>query len=140
VIGYGALAKFIAVGLVLAGAAAGGWHLGAGRVQGQWDAAELERERQVRDDRAAQQRLANEAAQRFELERQALAAGMARARRAVADALAAPAVCPPSGRLADVVVPAAALDGLRAASVGAGATRPAASGADGPVLARPGDP
>jgi hypothetical protein len=140
VIGYAALAKLAAVGLVLAGAAAGGWHLGTQRVQGQWDAAELERERRARDDRAAQQRQADEAAQRFERERQALAAGMARARRAVADALEAPAVCPLSGRLADVVVPAAALDGLRAASVGAGAARPAASGADGPVLARPGDP
>jgi hypothetical protein len=103
-----------ALALLLA-AAAGGWHLGAGRVQARWDVAELQRERQAAELRAEAQRLAQAAATRHEAQRRRIEARLPGLRRDLADALRRPLACPTGAPVAvgDVLVPAAAVDRLR---------------------------
>lgn len=105
---------------LLAGAllasAAGGWHLGAGQVQARWTEADLQRERAATTLHAQQIRHQAEQADAFEAERQRLRLTLTEARHDQTAALQSPVDCTgPALRLADVPVPAAALDGLRRA-------------------------
>lgn len=100
----------------LLASAAGGWHLGAGQVQARWTEADLQRERAATTLHAQQIRHQAEQADAFEAERQRLRLTLTEARHDQTTALQSPVDCTgPALRLADVPVPAAALDGLRRA-------------------------
>lgn len=77
--------------------------------------AEAERQRieRIRDEMEASEHAAYEASQRYEAQKQQLEADHARAQAKLRKSLAAPLVCPPGATLGDLVIPAAALDGLR---------------------------
>jgi hypothetical protein len=113
--------RLLAAGAVLASALAAGWWLGAGRVQGRWDAAELQRERAVAALGAQERRRQHQAAADYEAQAQRIRAQAATPLPEVRNALQSPIPCPggasatPALVLADVPVPAAVLDGLRAA-------------------------
>ena len=100
-----------------------GWTKGKANVQRDWDAANVKAERKAQEAAAAQRSQANAAAQEFEAQRARLAGELARTRGALSVALRAPLSCNPmeDGRaptIADVPVPAAAVDRLRAAATG----------------------
>jgi len=105
---------------LLGGALTAGWWLGAGRVQARWDAAELQRERAVATLGAQEARRQHQVAAEYEAQAQRIRAQAVIALPEVRNALHAP-ICAPAGAsapellLADVPVPAAVLDGLRAA-------------------------
>lgn len=117
----------IRLGLVVAAAAAlagGGYWQGGRVVQGRWDAAELQREREQAEAAAEQRRLADRAARGFEVARARLAEAAPAARAAVGAGLRAPVACSAgaaSVALGDLRVPAAVVDGLRRASGSASA-------------------
>lgn len=100
----------------LLASAAGGWHLGAGQVQARWTEADLQRERAATTLHAQQVRLQADQADAHEAERQRLRLTLTEARHDQTAALQSTVACTgPALRLADVPVPAAALDGLRRA-------------------------
>lgn len=107
-----------AVLVTVALAAGGAWchRAGAAAVQARWDRAELDRERQANADRLRNANRALDASATHETERAALARNLREARNAISTTLRASVSCPSSGRLADVVLPAAALAGVRDAS------------------------
>ena len=116
----------------------GGCYVGAKWVHADWakeTAAQAEAERRrialIRDEQEATDMAAHAAAQAFEAERQQLESTHARSLTQLRKSLHAPVSCPAGGTLADVVLPAGTLRGLRLA---AGADRvhppePASSGA-----------
>lgn len=106
-------------GLLAVALAAGGvWchRVGAAAVQARWDRAELDRERQANADRLRNANRALDASAKHETDRAALARNLREARNAISTTLRAPISCPASGQLADVVLPAAALAGVRDAA------------------------
>jgi hypothetical protein len=130
-------ARIVAV-LVLLGVIFGaGYSLGTRLTQARWDAAELQARQQAAETRAEDQRLAGRAATAYETTRAAAAARQPEARHAIQTALQR-ASCPPATPLADVVVPAAVLDGLRLAGDGPAPDRPTAGGAGITVRRWPG--
>lgn len=104
--------------LAVALAAGGAWchRAGARSVQARWDAAEVQRERQANADALRRADLALAASASHEADRAALARNLREARNAVSIALRTPISCPASGLAADVVLPAAALAGVRDAA------------------------
>ncbi len=112
-------AKAGAVLLLLAGTWWHGNRTGAAGVQADWDAAELQRERAVQAQEAAQRRQAHSAGERYEAQRAALIANATQARAELLQALQRP-ICPAEDRhapqLADLPIPAAAVQRLRAAA------------------------
>jgi hypothetical protein len=110
-----------AVGLALvAGVWLHGRHVGAGGVQADWDAAELQRERAIQAQEASQRRQAAAAGERYEAQRAALHANATQARAALLEALQRPACATQEDAhartLADLPVPAAAVQRLRDAA------------------------
>lgn len=99
-----------------------GRHSGSSVTQARWDAAELQRERAIQMQEAQQRRQAQNAGMAYEQERirlRALANSNAE-RQALLDTLQQPA-CPATGddhapQLADLPIPAAAVDRLRRAA------------------------
>lgn len=127
------------LGLLLLGlAAAAGWRLGVKATRADWLAAEQARQAAEIEAANEDRRRAARAGERYEADRARLAAALESARHAVRSALDAPLQCPPHATLADLVVPASALAGLRAAA-GDGEARPAAAGAGQAMPAGPGD-
>ncbi|MBA3622926.1 MAG: hypothetical protein H0W48_00350 [Methylibium sp.] len=90
--------------LALATAGGVGWRQGAARVQGQWDAAELERERAIADKLREDARISRAASAEFERQRADQQRKQARVANDLRQALQRPVSCP--AVLADVVVPA----------------------------------
>jgi len=131
-----------AAAALLAGAvgAAGGWQARAWKA----DADDLARVRAEGAARVRQVDRSIEASAAHETERAKLARDLSRARHDIKTALQRPAVCPAGpdgqpGALADLVIPAGALDGLRRAA-GALPPGPAASQPGRPVQPGPGHP
>lgn len=92
-------------------------------VQADWDAANVAAERAAQAAAQAQRDQANAAATDFETKRARLATELHRARGALSVALRTPLSCAPTGdghapTIADVPVPAAAVDRLRVAATG----------------------
>lgn len=92
-------------------------------VQADWDAANVQAERQAQEAATARRAQANAAAQDFETKRAQLAGELARTRGALSVALRAPLSCNPTEdghapTIGDVPVPAAAVSRLRAAASG----------------------
>jgi hypothetical protein len=112
---------------------------GAAEVQARWDMADQLRERQAAADRARNDRQAADASAAHEAERQRLLAANRENQHALRQALRRQVVCPPSGELGDIVLPADALARVRnaaaAASAGAAAD-PAAAGQPGGAVRR----
>lgn len=98
---------------------AAGDRFGADRVQGRWDAAELERERLANADRMRRADAAMGASARHEATRARLARDLTETRHALMDALRRPLECP--AEVGDVVVPADALERVRRAAGGGAA-------------------
>jgi hypothetical protein len=119
---------WLAVGASLV-TGAGVWHLMAGHdartdgktegmaeVQALWDAATAAATLKAASDREKRAELALAASAEAEAYRAALAANLEDARHALQKALRRPISCPAGALLGDVVLPAAAMDGLRSAS------------------------
>lgn len=108
--------------VVAALAGAGGYRLGADRVQGRWDAAELQRTRDEGLARARQVDRSIEASTAHEAERRRLALALRGARNDLNAAMQQPITCPKGEPipLARVPVPAAVVDGLRRAGADPG--------------------
>lgn len=119
-----AAAALSALVLLAALAAVAAWcyRAGAASVQARWDAAEQERERQANADRLRQFNQALAASTTHETQRAAIARNLTEARNALSYAMRSPIICPASGQLGDVVLPAGALAGVRDAAAGASAT------------------
>lgn len=102
---------------VAASALAFGWWLGAGRVQGKWDAAELQRERGAQVLLAQDRRRVADQAGQFEAQRAALQARATSLSLEPRYELQGPVPCAAgaSAVLGDLPVPAAAVDRLRRA-------------------------
>lgn len=115
--------RLLVLAAVQAAALALAWHLGAGRVQGQWDAAELQRERAIATLGAQEARRQNQAAAEYAAQAQQIRAAAALALPEVRHELQRPISCPAGGilPLADLPVPAAVLDQLRHAGADPGA-------------------
>jgi hypothetical protein len=121
----GALPLRVSLGAAaLAACVALGWHLGAGRVQARWDAADLAKARAAERQAAEQRAAAARASLRAVEAAQQIQQRTPQARRDVASALRAPVVCktdPPDRpriddlALGDIRVPPAVVDGLRRA-------------------------
>lgn len=130
----------ILLALVLAGlCAAAGWRLGVKATRADWLAADQARQAAELEAANEDRRRAARAGERYEADRARLAAALETARHAVRSALDVPLACPPQGTLADLVVPAAALAGLRSAAGGSEAGS-AAAGAGQSVQPGPADP
>jgi hypothetical protein len=117
-----AWAKFLALALVLAGIWFHGHRTGSAGVQADWDAAELQRERAIQAAEASQRRQAYTAGERYEATRAALQAQANAARAGLSEALKRP-ICTATEdahapQLADLPIPSAAVDRLRAAAGG----------------------
>jgi len=112
-----AIPRLSAAAVALAAAlCAGGW-CGARFKQGQWDAAELQRTRENAAAAARRVDVAMDASAAYEKSRAAVAAEIRRPRHDVDAALHAPVAC--AGQpfeLGDLVLPGAALDGVRSAA------------------------
>jgi len=111
------------VAILLAVVWAHGMTKGKAWVQADWDAATVAAERAAQAAAQAQRDQANAAATDFETKRARLAGELHRTRGALSVALRTPLSCTPTGdghapTLADVVVPADAVAGLRAAATG----------------------
>lgn len=104
--------------LVVGLATGAGWRLGVKLTRADWLAADQAREHAAAEAANEDRRRAAAAGERYEAERARLARTLETARHAVRTALDTPIQCPPQGTLADLVVPAAALAGLRAAASG----------------------
>lgn len=110
------------IGLVTVALAAGGaWchRAGAASVQARWDAADLQRERQDNADAMRRAEQAFSASTGYELGKAATAADLRKGRGAISSSLRTQLSCSPGNELGAVVVPAAALAGVRDAA-GAG--------------------
>lgn len=116
---------------ILAGALACGgivtWRTATGVERAKWQAIELRRQQADADTRREDARMSWAASAEFEALRAQQARRAPQIAKEVRDALQAPIACP-AGTLADVLVPAAAVDGLRRAGADAAAPGPAASG------------
>jgi hypothetical protein len=122
-------AWLFAAGAAIAGATT--WHLlqvgqarneGRAEVQAQWDDVERQRAERIRAERERRAWLAIEQSKGHEAARAASARNLEEARHAVRTALSAPISCP-SGQIlqvGDVLLPGAALDGVRRAARAAG--------------------
>lgn len=113
-------AKLGAAALLLAGCWWHGHRTGAAGVQAEWTAADVARERATQIHEAQQRRTAHAAGERYEAQRAAIAAQATQARAALRNALSAP-ICPAAEdshapTLADLAVPAAAVQRLRDAA------------------------
>lgn len=112
------LHRAAAVLLLLAVAWVHGQRTGAARVRADWQADTLARERASAAAEAAQRRQAHAAGERYEAQRAALQAQATQARAALRDALQRP-ICPAAAgdshapTLADLPIPAAAVERLR---------------------------
>ncbi|WP_349743943.1 hypothetical protein [Roseateles cavernae] len=107
--------RLLTFAAVQASALALAWHLGAGRVQGQWDAAELQRERAIATHAAQETRRQSQAAAEYAAQAQQIRAAAALALPEVRHELQRPISCPAGGTvpMADLPVPATVLDRLR---------------------------
>lgn len=113
------LAARLVLALVLLGlASAAGWRLGVKTTRADWLAADQAREHAAAEAANEDRRRAAAAGERYEAQRAQLAQALEGARHAIRTALDTPIQCPPQGTLADLVVPAAALAGLRSAATG----------------------
>lgn len=105
--------------LILSGLAAWGgitiWTTATKVERQRWLAGQAEAREQARNDELVRSRKAREASASFEAWRAAAARREQENRDALSYALRTPISCPASGDLADVLVPAAAVDELRAA-------------------------
>jgi hypothetical protein len=117
--------------LAAALATAGGWHLhqlhqarkgGRAEIQARWDAAELERVRQAGVERLRRMERATEESAAHAAARAAIARTLTETRDALRYALQTPISCPGGADmpLADVRLPAAALDSVRRAGAAPG--------------------
>jgi Flp pilus assembly protein TadB len=121
-------AKLIAgaVAVILAVAAYMWWEhrtesQGAAQCEAKAAQADAQRVQAAADQFRANEHAAQDAATTYEAKAQSIAARQPEARHAIQSALAAPAQCPASAPLADLVIPGAALDGLRSAAGSTGA-------------------
>lgn len=109
----------------IGGSAALGWWLGAGRVQGRWDAAELQRERAVATLGAQERRRQAGESERHEAERSQILARLPTITQELRHELHTPIICPPVDQpaleLGAVPVPGAVVDRLRRAGADPGA-------------------
>lgn len=121
-------AKLLALVLLLIVAGGAGWHYGIKAESNRRDAAQLVLDRAAADIRNESQRMANRAATGFEAQRRAIEVRHASVSTDIRTALRAPIPCPAaaSAPLADLLVPAAAVAGLRRAGADPTADRPAA--------------
>lgn len=104
--------------VALALAVLAGFVLGTRLKQGEWDASELERRATVDRTLLRQAEQSMTASTAHEKQRAAIASQLRRSRDALALALRAPISCSTTAEpfaLGDVVLPAAALDGVRSA-------------------------
>lgn len=111
------------VAILLAVVWAHGMTKGKAWVRADWNAANVAAERAAQAAAQAQRDQANAAATEFEAKRARLAGELHRTRGALSVALRTPLSCTPTGdghapTIADVPVPAAAVDRLRAAATG----------------------
>jgi uncharacterized protein YlxW (UPF0749 family) len=83
--------------------------------------ADAQRTQAAADQFRANEHAAQDAATTYEAKVQSITARQPEARHAIQSALAAPAQCPASAAWSDLVLPGAALDGLRSAAGTAGA-------------------
>lgn len=115
--------RLLILAAVQAAAFALAWRLGAGRVQGQWDAAELQRERAIATLGAQEARRQHQTAAEYAAQAQKIRAAAAQTSAEVRYELQRPISCPAGGTvpLADLPVPAAVLDQLRRAGADPGA-------------------
>lgn len=117
--------------LILSGLAAWGgitiWTTATNVERQRWLAGQAEAREQARNDELVRSRKAREASASFEAWRAAAARREQENRDALSYALRTPISCPTSGHLADVLVPAAAVDELRAAGRSGAAPGAAAS-------------
>lgn len=103
-----------AAALAIAGACVWSYRLGADRVQGRWDAAEAQRLSAEADQRREDSRISRQASEHHQREAAQVQARMSTLRKELRDALNQPIpTCPAT--LGAVVVPAGAVDRLRAA-------------------------
>lgn len=125
--------KLLAGLLLVLASLAFGWRQGSKSVQGEWDAAELQRERAVQVLGGQERRRQANEADKFEGERNRLRLQLQEARYGLQQDLATPVACSASGSVLTfgaVPVPGAVLDRLRRA----GADQPAS----GASAAQPG--
>jgi uncharacterized protein YlxW (UPF0749 family) len=94
---------------------------GAAQCEAKAAQADAQRTQAAADQFRANEHAAQDAATTYEAKAQSITARQPEARHAIQSALAAPAQCPASAPLADLVIPGAALDGLRSAAGAAGA-------------------
>ena len=106
--------KFAALAVLIAGIWFHGHHMGAKGVQADWDAAELDRERQIQIHEAQARRRAADASGGFERQRARITQALPAIREGLRQDLQAPA-CQKDAHesLADLPIPAAAVDRLR---------------------------
>lgn len=111
-------ARLIVLLIALAGAFAAGWRIGAGRVQGAWDAAELQRERAEQTLRAQHTRHMAHLADQFEAARAERRDRLREQTYGLRLDLRRPVACAAGAsapELGAVLVPAAAVERLRSA-------------------------
>jgi hypothetical protein len=95
--------------------------IGAAQCEAKAAQAEAQRTQAAADQFRANEHTAQGAATAYEVKTQSIAARQPEARHAIQSALAAPAQCPASATWSDLVLPGAALVGLRSAAGTAGA-------------------
>lgn len=106
--------KFAALAVLIACIWFHGRHMGAKGVQADWDAAELARERQIQIHEAQARRRAADASGRFEGQRARINQALPAIRDGLRQDLQVPACQKDSNEsLADLPIPAAAVDRLR---------------------------
>jgi hypothetical protein len=121
-------AKLIA-GAVAVVLAVAGWlwlrhHIeqqGAAACEAKAAQADAQRTQAAADQFRTNEHTAQDAATTYEAKAQSIAARQPEARHAIQSALAAPAQCQDAAPLADLVIPGAALDGLRSSAGSTGA-------------------
>jgi uncharacterized protein HemX len=95
--------------------------IGAAQCEAKAAQADAQRTQAAADQFRANEHTAQDAATTYEAKARSIAARQPEARHAIQSALAAPAQCPAAAPLADLVIPGAALVGLRSAAGTAGA-------------------
>jgi hypothetical protein len=95
--------------------------IGAAQCEAKAAQADAQRTQAAADQFRANEHTAQDAATTYEAKAQSIAARQPEARHAIQSALAAPAQCPASATWSDLVLPGAALVGLRSAAGTAGA-------------------
>jgi len=141
--------KLAAAAVALVVAAGAGWRQGVLHTRAAWQAADVAREHAQLEALGEDRRRAARASTTHEERRAAIAAALPEAQHDIRAALSAPLDCktdpPGSSRLADralgdVLVPAAALAGLRHAAGDDDPPGSAAAQPRGSLFGRPGDP